>query len=214
MPTISISDRVDAKLMNLARPFETREQLVERIADEAVAWHESMPDLGGRRVDAGEAAMALGLDSRPSLTHTKLLAAKAGGRAILRPNWNKLLEHMLMLAVGELGSFEAVAKAAPVNLRKGKYEEEGYRFLPETGFSVQGVDTNKAWEGCLEIAQALGIAIEVTFRWRSKEGAAKPGQVAILRWAPAEAFDAARASEPVLARDWNRPEEDEAWGRL
>lgn len=29
-----------------------------------------------------------------------------------------------------------------------------------------------------------------------------------------EAFDAAVASEPALARDWNRPEEDDAWRAL
>ena len=27
-------------------------------------------------------------------------------------------------------------------------------------------------------------------------------------------FDTARASEPALAKDWNRPEEDQAWGTL
>ncbi len=213
MPLITISDRVDSKLMNLARPFETREQLVERIADEAIAWSETLRDRG-RSVESGEAVMVLGLDSRPSLTHTKLLAAETAGHALLRPNWNKLLDHMLMLALRQLGSFEAVAKVAPVNLRKGKHEEDGYRYLPEVGISVQGVDTNKAWEGCLRVAQSLGIAVEVTFRWRSKDGAAKPGQMATLRWAPAEPFDPARASEPVLGRDWNRPEEDDAWRGL
>lgn len=29
-----------------------------------------------------------------------------------------------------------------------------------------------------------------------------------------ERFDAAAASEQVLAKDWNRPEEDEAWRAL
>jgi hypothetical protein len=29
-----------------------------------------------------------------------------------------------------------------------------------------------------------------------------------------EAFQLMQASEPVLARDWNRPEEDEAWAGL
>jgi hypothetical protein len=29
-----------------------------------------------------------------------------------------------------------------------------------------------------------------------------------------ERFDGAKASEPTLAKDWNRPDEDEAWRRL
>lgn len=29
-----------------------------------------------------------------------------------------------------------------------------------------------------------------------------------------ERFDSAAASEPVLARDWDRPEEDQAWSGL
>jgi hypothetical protein len=39
--------------------------------------------------------------------------------------------------------------------------------------------------------------------------------VTILDEAPADELnEAAKLSEPVLATDWNRPEEDEAWSHL
>jgi len=38
--------------------------------------------------------------------------------------------------------------------------------------------------------------------------------VTILNDEPSEKFEAALLSEPALANEWNRPEEDEAWSHL
>ena len=45
--------------------------------------------------------------------------------------------------------------------------------------------------------------------------AAKRALISILEEAPAFTIpETALISEPALARDWNRPEEDEAWSHL
>lgn len=41
-----------------------------------------------------------------------------------------------------------------------------------------------------------------------------PGQRVIVAVSPSTFSDTALLSEPALARDWNRPEEDEAWSHL
>lgn len=70
------------------------------------------------------------------------------------------------------------------NLREGKYEESGYRYLQDADLSIQGVDSNLAWDHSLRVARAIEIPIDVRFEWRNKEAAARPGEEAILEWAP------------------------------
>lgn len=48
-----------------------------------------------------------------------------------------------------------------------------------------------------------------------RPGGARRALVTILEESPGEAVaSSARLSEPALAADWNRPEEDEAWSHL
>jgi hypothetical protein len=49
---------------------------------------------------------------------------------------------------------------------------------------------------------------------RIPPGPARRALVTILEESPATVSEAALLSEPALAEDWNRPEEDEAWAHL
>ncbi len=69
-------------------------------------------------------------------------------------------------------------------MRQGRYEENGYVYLPEADLSIQGVDANLAWDHSLGLARALDIKIQLRFEWRHKEGAARPGETAVLEWSP------------------------------
>jgi len=57
----------------------------------------------------------------------------------------------------------------------GQKTDEGYRYLPELGLSVQGQDANGAWKAACHIAQKLGLPLTARFVWREKNGAAFPG---------------------------------------
>ncbi|MGH7587502.1 MAG: T4SS efffector SepA family protein [Gemmatimonadota bacterium] len=106
------------------------------------------------------------------------------GRPVHRPKWNGLLDYLHVLGHSTMGSFEALRRASGANLREGKYEESGFKYLPQADLSIQGVDANLAWDHSLRLARALQVPIEVTLQWRMKEGAARPGQRAALKWAP------------------------------
>ena len=54
----------------------------------------------------------------------------------------------------------------------------------------------------------------VTLLERVRPMGARRALVTILEESPNEAAESALLSEPVLAKDWNRPEEDEAWSHL
>jgi Mrr N-terminal domain len=113
--------------------------------------------------------------SVPNLKHTKLLSAKVGGETI-RPTWNGLLAHLIRLVPKDrLASAEEARRLILANFVVGKKEDEGYRFMPELGISVQGQDAIDSWKGASHLAQKLGVPVEVEFLWRMKEGAAFPG---------------------------------------
>jgi hypothetical protein len=123
-------------------------------------------------------------DNHESLTHAKLLAAMLDGKELHRPKWNGLLYQIHIVAHQRLGSFEAVQRVSSASLRPGCYESDGFHYLPEADLSIQGVDSNFAWSHSLGLARHLRMPIRVKFEWRRKEGAARPGQVALLQWSP------------------------------
>jgi hypothetical protein len=63
---------------------------------------------------------------------------------------------------------------------KGRKVDEGYNHLPEIGISVQGQDANAACRAVVMASQGLGIALDISFMWRLKPGAAYPGERARL----------------------------------
>jgi hypothetical protein len=94
------------------------------------------------------------------------------------------MNEMHIMARKRLGSYDAVRKASHANLRQGRYEENGYKYLPEADLSIQGVDANLACEHSFRLAKAMNISLKVTFEWRDKEDAAHPGQTGIIEWNP------------------------------
>jgi hypothetical protein len=184
-PSITLSDETYAKLQALARPFvDSEESVISALADA-----ELQRRTGGRNGNGGgsgreDQTLHLDPDSHDNLTHTRLLSASIGGRPIHRPKWNGVLDYLHVLARQRLNSFDALRRASGANVREGRYEESGYRYLPEADLSIQGVDANLAWDHSLGLARTLDVPIQVRFEWRHKEGAARPGEVAILEWSP------------------------------
>ena len=79
-----------------------------------------------------------------------------------------------------LNDFQQLQRICPVNMVEGRKEDEGYGFLAEAGISVQGQAANTACRSLIAIAHSLQVPVEITFLWRTKEGAAHPGDRARL----------------------------------
>jgi len=118
------------------------------------------------------------------LMHTSLRDVILGERALPDMNWNSLTRHMHTLAKKNLGSFEALRRATKANIRDGRVEVNGYRFIPEAGVSVQGTDAIKSCESSFMLARAMNMPLSVTFEWRQKEDAAHPGETGLIQWQP------------------------------
>lgn len=178
---VVLSDDTFAKLQKLAKPFiDTPESVIAELADEEIS-RRFAAEAPRRVVDD---AIHIEPDQHASLTHARLLSATVDGRALHRPKWNGLHHHLHTLARQRLGSFDALRRVSPANLRDGKYEEDGFQYIPEANMSIQGVEANSAWDNSLALARHLRISIEVRFEWRLKEGAAHPGKSASIQWSP------------------------------
>ncbi len=196
MPTITLSDAAFAELKSLAEPFvDTPESLTTRLIHEEVLRRGEQPTRHPPTAPQEE-QLRLNPISHENLAHTKLRSAVIDGNEMYRPNWNSVRDHMHVVALKRLGSFDEVARASSARLRRGRYEKEGFRYLPEVDFSIQGVDANLAWDHSLKLARTLGISIRVEFEWREKEGAVRPGRRGLLEWSPATT---ARVRTPRLA---------------
>ena len=177
MPDVTIEQSTFERLQRHARPLvDTTDLVVNRALD---ALEEREAHLAGGEVHAVSERR---IDPRilPNLTHTKVLDAWLEGETIAKPNWNLLLDEMLIRVTKRVSDFDKVRKLCPVNMVRGRKEDEGYGYLSEIDVSVQGLDANAACRTLVMAAQGLGIGLEIGFMWRHREGAAHPGEKARL----------------------------------
>ena len=187
MPTVMLSDASLAEAKTIAEPLvDTLESLIARLIHEEAARRGTSRNGNARPVATGDEGLRLNPISHENLAHTRVLSATIDGREIYRPKWNGLMDDVHVLALKRLGSFDALTRASGARLRQGRFEEEGFKYLPDADVSIQGVDANLAWDNALRVARAIGIPIKVIFEWRQKDGAVHPGERGVLEWNPSE----------------------------
>jgi hypothetical protein len=174
MPEVTVQPSTYERLEKHAKAFvDTPETVILRALDALEAAKGEDAPVNGR---GPEPERRIDPRALPNLTHTKVLDASIDGKAIAKPNWNLLLEEMVRRAMKRAGSLEKVRQLCPVNMMKGRKEDEGYSYLPDIDVSVQGQDANGACRAIVTAAQGLGVALEIGFMWRLKEAAAHPGE--------------------------------------
>lgn len=125
-------------------------------------------------------------DAPDDLTHTRVLSASIDGQQLHRPKWKSVTDHLHVIGLQRLGSFEALRKASGANLRKGRFERDGYKYLPQADLSIQGVAAKLAWSHSLRLARALNVPVRLEIEWHDKPEAMHPGETANLEWIPTE----------------------------
>lgn len=177
MPQITIEDSTFERLQRHARPLvDTPDMVVNRALDAL----ENREDPSTPESESSAVERSIDPRKLPNLTHTKVLDASLDGIRVVRPNWNSLIETVLVRATKQFEDFDELRKRCPVNMVAGCKEDEGYRHLAEINVSVQGMSANDACAALVIAAQSLRLELEVVFLWRAKEGAAYPGERARL----------------------------------
>lgn len=183
MPVLRINDATFANLSTLKTWFGTKSpsETIDRIVQDA------MEQLGIERDDELEGVPvtptggALVFDTAPSLTFTKPIKATINGKSIQNPNWASIL-HMMIGQVKTKGfEGERLVRELAVPAKASSYEDDGYRFFPELGISVQGQSAADAWKEVDRLAKKLRIPVTVEFVWRQNPKAQHPGRAGVLR---------------------------------
>jgi hypothetical protein len=159
---------------------KTPSETIDRIVQEA------MDQLGMEREDEPEAVVTTGsgameFESAPGLSFTKPLAANINGKSVPSPRWSAIL--LTMIAQVKAMGFEGdkLVRELSVPSKAERYEEEGFKYHPGLGISVQGQSANDAWKEVDRLAKKWGIPVTVEFWWRQNPKAQYPGKTGIMR---------------------------------
>jgi len=174
MPKIDISEMDYERLKGLAEPFvDTPATVISRLLDQAVGCAE--PALG-----TIEHPLPMMLTDIPPLTHTKFLDGDVAGKSPPKKAWDAFLVTALNCALDALKSVDDLRRISGANLKNGRKEDEGYKFLSDRGYSYQGVSAEDAMKIVLRLCKHFQWRCNIDFEWRQKDEAFLPGKRAHL----------------------------------
>lgn len=169
--TIEISDELFARMQSLATPLVDTPQSVIARALNALQEAEG----GIHSASEGE-VQSFNPAAPPSLSHTTPKSMTLDGHRLPRSEtyWNTLMIAVIRAAATRVGGAGELLPLLTVNSVAGRKEDNGYKYLPDVGISVQGQDANGAWRQTYELAHRLGMSLEVVFTWQAVDKAAMP----------------------------------------
>ena len=170
-PQLNISATTFARLQQCAEPLvDDIKSVINKLIDQYKNQDNSLPTSTPKLLSGNP----------PDLTFTKLLSAEINGKPIAKVDWNALLIAVVELAATKAKPGDEVAELVIVNRVVGEKTNNGYRFLPTAGVSVQGQDANACWKAVSHIASKLNVSVKVSFRWSDNEKAARPNETGKL----------------------------------
>lgn len=183
MPVIRINDATFADLKSIATWFgaKTPSEAIDRIV------RETMDQLGMERDDEPENVVArtssgaIEFETAPGLAFTKPLAATIYGKSVHSPRWSAILLAMIVQVKAKGFDGEKLVRELTIPAKAEPYEDEGFKYYPDLGISVQGQSAADAWKEIDRLATKWRIPVTVEFWWRQNPKAQHPGQTGILR---------------------------------
>lgn len=170
--TISVSDETFAQMQALAIPLvDTPDSIIARALTALEANGETP-----REAKSGASARSFNPAAPPSLSHTTPKSITLCGTKFRKSetHWNGLMIAAIREAARRGKTAEEINQILTINSLVGRKEDNGYRYIPDVGVSVQGQDANAAWRQTYEIASKLGFGIDVEFTWQNNPKAAMP----------------------------------------
>lgn len=115
----------------------------------------------------------------PNLRHTTPREITVGSAALKKGAiyWNALMFAVIAEAASRGIGKEDLLDLLMINCVGAQKEDQGYRYLPSVGISVQGQDANAAWRQTYRIASSIGIRVAVVFAWQDHDKAAFPNSL-------------------------------------
>lgn len=183
MPVIRINDATFADLSALKTWYgaKTPSETIDRIV------RDTMEELGMEHDDEPEEATvapvdgAMQFDTPPGLAFTKPHAASINGQALHKPRWSSILLAMIGQVKAKGFGGKKLAHELAIPARDGPYQDEGFKYHPDLGISVQGQSAPDCWKEVDRLAKKWRIPVVVEFAWRQNSKAQYPGKSGVLR---------------------------------
>lgn len=170
-PQLNISPATFARLQQCAEPLvDDIESVINKLIDQYKNQGTALPTSTPKMLPG----------AAPDLAWAKLLSAEIAGNPLKKVDWNALLIAMVEVAATKAEPGREVAELVIVNRVLGEKTNNGYRFIPSAGISVQGQDSNACWKAVAHIANKLNIPVKASFRWYDNEKASKPNETGYL----------------------------------
>jgi hypothetical protein len=185
MPVIRINDAAFADLKSIATwlgtatPGETIDQLVRQAMDQLGMERDVAPEPDDP-VTTKNIAMEFP-DGAPGLSFTKPLSAFVNHKSVRSPRWSSILLSVIAQVKAKGFEGEKLVKELNVPAQDTQYDDEGFKYHPDLGISVQGQSASDAWREIDRLARKWQIPVKVEFWWRHNRKAQYPGRVGILR---------------------------------
>lgn len=183
MPVVRINDATFTDLKTIAAWFGTKtpSETIDRVVREAMEQLGMERDDQPEKIGATTATGAMEFDTAPGLTFTKPLTASINGKALHVPRWSAIL--LAMIAQVKAKGFEGdkLVRELAVPAKAERYEEDGFKYHPDLGISVQGQSAADAWKETDRLAKKWRVPVTVEFLWRQNPKAQYPGRTGLLR---------------------------------
>ncbi|MBO9671337.1 MAG: hypothetical protein J7485_12550 [Sphingobium sp.] len=178
MPVVRVSDATFANLSTLKTwfgtktPGDTIDQIVRQAMEQLGVERDDEPEVGVVPTNDG----AMEFDVAPGLSFTKPLSASIHGKAVRSPRWSSILLAMIAQLKAKGFEGEKLVRELAVPTKSKRYEDDGFKYYPDLGISVQGQSATDAWKEIDRLAKKWKIPVTVEFWWRQNEKAQFPGR--------------------------------------
>ena len=110
------------------------------------------------------------ISNQYELSFTKITSGEIDGE--YANNWQKLLRIIIRKQIKNGMQIDEIKNITSLNIQKGDISGNGFYLIPDTNYSIQNVDANRAGASILKLAIKSNIKLNIQFFWRDKPGQA------------------------------------------
>jgi hypothetical protein len=183
MPVVRINDATFADLKSISTWFGTKtpSETIDRIVREAMEQLGMERDDEPQEVATATSEGTIQFDTAPGLAFTKPLAASINGKSLHSPRWSAILLTMIAEVKAKGFNGDKLVRELGIPAKAEQYEEEGFKYHPDLGISVQGQSAPDCWKEVERLAKKRHIPVTVEFRWKQNPKAQYPGKTGTLQ---------------------------------
>ena len=155
----------------MGRTIELKESTFERIVKSDTNYQGANAIIN-RALDALESASTSThrrkhSNSREKLLFAEIITANIGGQELLRPSWRLVVIQLLKDIKGKYSMEELYTKFG-IRATEGVYQDGGYQYEEELGYSLGGFAAGAAGKIIELLAKEIGVSVDIHYRWNHR----------------------------------------------